>query len=332
MGTKRLVRIVSIHDDRGNWVECGGARFSTLYFGQSHAPSAPVAIFVRAGRDVGDRIGGARTYDTPVLIVVIEGTLELDGRWFRVGEMQVVESAVAHGDLVIGPEGATFMILFAKRAGMVPTFIDKEDQQCFDASLRSAVERVAKGEVEESVAVLPPRSMFRPRRGITVTDPTEIAPWSAEPEHEPGERPGILVTRVDDDSLPWGPPLLNARSTIIVLGDPSDPEATAVGVINTRSGPGDGLRGRHFHRSDAVNLVIEGGLYMDGAWLRAGEAKVVAAEQEYGDGLAGPDGVKFLEIWAEQSGAEPEYCEQQDRAYFEALKRGGHLRERRSVK
>lgn len=140
-----------------------------------------------------------------------------------------------------------------------------------------------------------------------------------------------MRTSLHDEGLPWGPPVLNARTAFIVLGDVDDPKAVTVGVLNVSPGPGDRLRGRHIHHADAINLVLEGAMYMDGAWLRAGESKIVNANFEYGDALTGPDGVRFLEIWSAQDGAEPVFTDENDHAYFEDVKARGHLQNRRSL-
>jgi hypothetical protein len=242
--------------------------------------------------------------------------------------MQVVAPGVEHGDLVIGPHGATLMLLFAKRSGVLPTFVDSGDQSAFDTKCRAAAELVAVGKAEDSFVLLPPRAEYTPRRGIKILDPE-----SSETEASPADagRPGLTWTRIDDDNLPWGPSLLNARTSLIVLGRLDDKQAPTVGVINVGPGPGDRLRGRHIHKTAAVNLVIEGALYMDGVWLRTGEAKVVTADLAYGDGLVGSEGVKFLEIWADQFGVEPIFEDPEDQAFFKFKTSKGHLQERWSV-
>jgi hypothetical protein len=322
------MRIVSASGESGNWVDCGSLRFDELYIGAPQDPASPVAVFVIASPKTGDRVAGLRTHDTQVLIAVIRGTIQLDGAWLKPGDLQFAAKGAPHGDLVVGPDGATFMMFFAERQGLIPSFVDREDQTNFDRDLRSAVEEVAQGKSEASFPLLAPRESYRPRRGIKVTSMSEARRLAeGDPFDEPTPE-GLFRTRIDDDDLPWGPPLLNARTSMVILGNLSDPNAPAVGVINVKDGPGDALRGRHLHGSDAVNLIIEGAFYMDGVWLKPGEAKVVSANYEYGDGLVGPDGVKFLEIWPDQSGAMPYYSESEDRRYFEEMQSLGHLSER----
>jgi hypothetical protein len=322
-------RIVSVHED-AHWVGEGQIRFDALYFGKHGDPGSPVAVFLKAGRDVADRIAGERAHDTPVMVVVIAGSAEIDGQWFLPGEIQVVQAGVPHGDLVVGPEGTTLLFLFAQRSGLIPKFSDPEDQERFEP-LQAAVEAAASGAEERPIVLLPARPTYRARRGITVTDAASAEERRSEGRTGGPVPEGMLRTSVHDAALPWGPPLLNARTAMIVLGDVADKQAPTVGVINVAPGPGDRLRGRHIHKADAVNLVIEGALYMDGIWLRAGEAKVVDADYEYGDGLAGPEGVRFLEVWSAQEGAEPLFTDPDDQAYFEDLKAQGHLLSRRSL-
>ena len=59
--------------------------------------------------------------------------MEIDGFWFKPGQFLLAAPGVPHGDLLIGAEGATFMLLFGQRSGMVPTFADAEDQAALEA-------------------------------------------------------------------------------------------------------------------------------------------------------------------------------------------------------
>ncbi len=328
MGTEAGIRIVSVHNADTDWVASGDTQFSALYFGERKTPTSPVALFVRAGKEVGDRIAGLRTHETPVMIVIMAGSAEIDGRWLVPGQIEVIPEGVPHGDMVVGPDGVTLLLLFARRSGLIPTFVDPADQSAFEEDLRSGVELAAQGLSEESVALLPPRETHTPRRGIKVLD-FESGEVGVAPPHE--GLPGVIYTHLTDDSLPWGPRLLNARTALIVLGDVSDPSAPTVGVIDVQPGPGDRLRGRHLHHCDAVNLVLRGALYMDGVWLRPGGAKIVDSELVYGDALVGPEGVNFIEIWSRQDGAEPLFNDPDDQKYFDNIKAKGHLTERVSL-
>lgn len=326
----RGIRRVSVHTDEGiEWVESGGVKFSALFYGGINSPDAPVGVFVKADRDVGDLIAGKHSHDTPTMIIVIDGAIELDGDWLQKGDMSVAESGVCRGDLVVGPYGATFMTLFAKRSGIVPTFADQDDQAAFDETMRDDVTAVARGEVEKSFALLPARATYKNRRGVVFNDIAEVDVWNARGGGPVSTIPGTFRTNISDDGLPFGKATVNARTAIIVLGEKDDPEAPAIGVINVKAGPGDRIRSLHIHTADAINLVIEGAMYMDGQWIRAGEAKIVDANLVYGDGLAGPDGFNFLEIWSAQSGLVPVYEDPEDQAYAQSFRDStGHLMER----
>lgn len=323
-------RIVTIHDD-ANWIGENGIRFDALFFGQRNDAASPVGVFLKADRNVADRIAGERIHATTVMLAVVTGSAQIDGQWFLPGEMQVVAPGVPHGDLVVGPEGATLLMLFAQRSGLPPQFTEADDQDRF-APLRSAVERAAAGVDETPFVLLPPRPTHRPRRGVGIAARAE-AEARMDQGRTGGPVPaGMIRTSFDDDGLPWGPAVLNARTAWVVLGDVEDPTTPTVGVIDVAPGPGDRLRARHIHKADAINLVIHGAMYMDGVWLRPGESKVVDANYEYGDALTGPEGVRFLEIWSTQSGAEPQFSDEVDQRYFEDLKARGHLLERESVR
>lgn len=312
---------VSLRAGSDGWVETPGLAFKVLCFGDSCSKDAPIAVFVRADESVGDRISGRRTHETAVFTTVIEGSLELDGRWCKPGDFELAAAGTPHGDVVIGPYGATYMILFGRRSGMIPSYLDAGDQQIFDATLRGAVEQLASGQHESAVALLHLRDNYTPRRGIKVTAKEWVEAGKAA---APPEQPGLFFSAVDDDSLNWGPPILNARTSLVVVGAADDPHAPVVGCINVGPGPGDRLRSRHIHGADAVNLVIRGAVYMDGVWLRPGEAKIAPGNVEYGDGLAGPDGMDFFEIWSDLAGIMPTYSDPDDHAYFEQFRAKGH--------
>lgn len=325
------IRYVSVHQDSDSWIQQGDSKFSALFFGAPGRPDSPVAVFVKAGRDVGDKIAGARSHPTATLIAVIDGELELDGEWLKRGDLSFAKPGVTRGEMIIGPEGATFAIVFAERSGLIPTFTNVEDQQLFDRDLRDAIEAACTGEAEQPFALLPQRASHTPRRGVQFTDVEEIDNFNRDWKNRIPRIEGVHRTWITDDSLPWGPDIVNARSTLFVLGDAMNENAPTVGIINVFPGPGDRLRGMHIHHADAVNLIIEGAFYMDGRWLRPGEAKIVDANKAYGDGLVGPEGVRFLEIWSAQHGAEPIYTNDDDQAYYEAIKAKGHLVDRSEV-
>src|SRR3546814_12896958 len=80
---------------------------------------------------------------------------------------------------------------------------------------------------------------------------------------------------VRDEKRNWSKRGLNARTCTISLGQDGDQDSPVAAVIWLNSGPGVPLRGRHSHSCDAINLVVERGMYMDGIWLLPGQAKIV---------------------------------------------------------
>jgi len=128
-----------------------------------------------------------------------------------------------------------------------------------------------------------------------------------------------FYTSIWDEQLPWQLRGLNARTALVTIGEKGDPNAPIAGVIQIRPGPGDPLRGRHLHHNDAINLVIEGAMFIDGHWLRPGQAKIIPQNFKYGDQITGEDGVIFLEIFADEVGAKPDYDDPSHRDYWKEV-------------
>jgi hypothetical protein len=125
-----------------------------------------------------------------------------------------------------------------------------------------------------------------------------------------------FYTSIWDEQLLWQLRGLNARTALLTIGEEGDPKAPIAGVIQIRPGPGDPLRGRHLHHNDAINLVMEGAMFIDGHWLRPGQAKIIPSDFKYGDQITGEDGVIFLEIFADQAGAKPDYDDPSHQVYW----------------
>ena len=132
-------------------------------------------------------------------------------------------------------------------------------------------------------------------------------------------------THITDPAINFSRRGLNVRTGLISCGVEGDKSAPVIGILWMNSGPGDPLRGRHLHYSDAINLVVEGAMYIDGNWLRPGQAKIIPAETKYGDAFTGPDGVIFLEIFDTHDGAIPDYDDTECQAYFDEV-HGLHVR------
>ena len=125
-----------------------------------------------------------------------------------------------------------------------------------------------------------------------------------------------FYSNVRDPNLNWSKRGLNARTCTISLGPDGDKDSPVAAIVWLNSGPGDPLRGRHAHSCDAINLVVQGGMYMDGIWLRPGQAKIVPADTNYGDATVSGEGCIFLEIFGDHYGARPVYDEPSEMTYW----------------
>lgn len=134
-----------------------------------------------------------------------------------------------------------------------------------------------------------------------------------------------FYTNVRDEALNYSRRGLNARTAMLPCGVAGDRTAPLIGLIWVNHGPGDPLRGRHLHHGDAINLVVEGAMYMDGNWIRPGQAKIIRSKTKYGDALTSTEGVLFLEIFETHDGAIPDFDDPKHQAYFEEV-HGSHLR------
>lgn len=125
-----------------------------------------------------------------------------------------------------------------------------------------------------------------------------------------------FYTSIRDEDLNFHGRGLNARVGLLPIGEPGDTDAPVTAVVQVNPGPGDPLRGRHLHYGDAVNLIVDGALCMDGTWLRPGQAKIVPAHFTYGDAVPAENGCIFLEIFESHGGARPEFADARDEQYF----------------
>jgi hypothetical protein len=123
-------------------------------------------------------------------------------------------------------------------------------------------------------------------------------------------------SNIRNPNLAWSKRGLNARTCLVPIGPEGDKDAPVAAIVWINTGAGDPLRGRHSHACDAINLVVDGGMYMDGIWLRPGQAKIVPALTNYGDAIAADGGCIFLEIFGDHHGARPVYDDPEDMAYW----------------
>lgn len=123
-------------------------------------------------------------------------------------------------------------------------------------------------------------------------------------------------TSITDPKFTWHKRGLNARIALLPVGEDGDKDAPLVGIVWVNVGPADRLRGRHMHPGDAINLVVDGAMYMDGTWLQPGQAKIVPAEKNYGDAIASANGCIFLEIFENHGAAVPIFDDPKNQEYF----------------
>lgn len=174
MSTPRQIEIVKFDQIDTSWAQLGEVWTRCIFIGPANSPNSPVGLAIKAGPDVGDLIAGKRSFATTTVMTVLSGTVMHDGRWMSKGEMYVSPPNEINGDLLFGPKGGMIFLMFDKRAGMVPTFIDEADQANFDKVLRRDVEDVAAGRCEKSVSILPLRTKPTPGRAIVYKTIEEV--------------------------------------------------------------------------------------------------------------------------------------------------------------
>jgi hypothetical protein len=180
MSFQRPVEFANFTEIDASWVQIGGTWTRCVYIGAHKDPNAPVGIVIKGDRDVGDYLAGKRSFNTATMMAVLAGTVLHDGRWMLPGEMYVAPPDDVNGDLLFGPEGGVIFILFNKRSGMIPKFVDSTDQANFDKLLRKDVEEVAAGKCEKSVAILPAREFFVKDRAIVYKTVAEVEKYKAQ--------------------------------------------------------------------------------------------------------------------------------------------------------
>jgi hypothetical protein len=180
MPSQRPVEFANFTETDGTWVQTGGTWTRCVFFGAQNSPDAPLGVVIKGDRDVGDYVAGKRSFNTATMMVVLAGTVLHDGRWMLPGEMYVAPPNDVNGDLLFGPEGGVIFILFSKRSGMIPKFVDPRDQANFDKLLRKYVEEVAAGRCEKPVAILPARNFYVKDRAIVYKTVAEVEKYKAQ--------------------------------------------------------------------------------------------------------------------------------------------------------
>ena len=180
MGFERGIDIARFNEIDDTWVQTGGLWTRFVFIGEKNSPDSPVGVAMKVDRELGDRIAGKRSFDTTTMTVVLSGTVMHDGRWMKPGDFYVAPPNDVNGDLVFGSEGAVIFMIFDKRAGIVPKFLEEKDQARFDRTLRTDVEAVATGQCEKSVAILPLREEYTKGRAVVFRTLEAVQQYRAE--------------------------------------------------------------------------------------------------------------------------------------------------------
>jgi hypothetical protein len=121
--------ITSLRDVPLRWIALEGVEFAVLVLGEPDDAGAPVAVIVRApGAATGSALPPRHHHGTTSATLVLEGSIQIDGRDNQRGAMRVVPPGTVYGEAV-GPEGCTFLELFSDRTGVVPHYVDDDGQE-----------------------------------------------------------------------------------------------------------------------------------------------------------------------------------------------------------
>lgn len=180
MAFARGIDIAKFNELDDSWVETGGLWTRCVFIGEKNNGDSPVGIAMKADRELGDHVAGKRSFDTTTMTVVLSGTVMHDGRWMKAGDFYVAPPNEVNGDLVFGSEGAVLFMIFDNRSGIIPKFVDANDQARFDETLRADVEAVAIGEIEKSVPILPLRDAYTQGRAVVFRTFEEVQQYRAE--------------------------------------------------------------------------------------------------------------------------------------------------------
>jgi hypothetical protein len=180
MSLQRPVEFANFTETDDSWVQIGGTWTRCVFIGLHNSPDAPLGVVIKGDRDVGDYIAGKRSFNTATMTTVLAGNVLHDGRWMLPGEIYMAPPNDVNGDLLFGPEGGVIFIMFNKRSGMVPKFVDSRDQTNFDKLLRKDVEEVAAGKCEKPLALLPARDFYVKDRAIVYKTVAEVEKYKAQ--------------------------------------------------------------------------------------------------------------------------------------------------------
>lgn len=166
MAFEKGIDVARFNELDDSWVQTGGLWTRCVFIGEKNSPDSPVGVAIKADREIGDHVAGRRSFGTTTMTVLLSGSVMHDGRWMKPGDFYVAPPNDVNGDLVFGSEGAVLFIIFDNRSGIIPKFVDADDQARFDETLRADVEAVAAGRIERSVALLPLRDAYTKGRAV----------------------------------------------------------------------------------------------------------------------------------------------------------------------
>lgn len=109
--------------------------------------------------------------------------------------------------------------------------------------------------------------------------------WNRWPEHLSGMAAAASSAGVEGTSF--------------VLGVPSDESAPAVAIMRM---PPNYVLSRHAHKSERLEVIIEGTLDVGDRVLGPGDVMTARYEEAYGEHVAGPEGCTTVEVFSQLAG------------------------------
>jgi quercetin dioxygenase-like cupin family protein len=89
------------------------------------------------------------------------------------------------------------------------------------------------------------------------------------------------------------------KAFLIDIGDEENPRRPLVALVHFPPGTEIPV---HSHGTDYVSIVVEGSMEVTRKQHGAGDVRIVNRDTAYGPLVAGPDGCKVIEIFADRSG------------------------------
>ena len=118
--------------DEPGWVDGpgGGGRFAVFPLGEGDHDPLVVVVEYAADTEI-----GVHAHASDYSSMVVSGRVEVTRRHEEVGSIRHVRAGTAYGPLVIGPEGATVVEVFADRTTFsAPDYLAASDREAAAAS------------------------------------------------------------------------------------------------------------------------------------------------------------------------------------------------------